>query len=259
MGKEKGKLFSKDEPGKLQKVNLIRGVDRVVSQRIEVAPGLFLSGSAEGGGRRWVASTTRPRLTVLLGSIAGTLGQEGLPELTFEQAVAKAERWRRSFFGRVKEGIPTDRTLGDALKVYGWARAQSKKGCPPALNRVIDQIAGRFGWVRIRHVSQDFIEEMLEKLTETPARTKVGSEARTEAQAEAESPLRPTAYRLRFLAQVLRVVKASLELALANGWVASDREWRWVRLPAAARIRRTTKKRPYEFYPLMGPTSPEVQ
>lgn len=259
MGKEKGKYFSKDEPGKLQKVNLIRGIDRVVSQRIEVSPGLFLSGSEEGGGRRWVASTIRPRLTVLLGSIAGTLGQEGLPELTFEQAAAKAGRWRRSFFGRVKAGIPTDRTLGDALEVYRWARAQSQKGCPPALDRVIDRIARRSGWVPIRHVTQDFIEELLEHLSEPADRTKGGSEKRPEVQAVEGAPICPTAYRLRFLAQVLRVVKASLDLALANGWVASDREWRRVRLPEAPRIRRTSTKRPYEIYPLMGPTSPEVQ
>lgn len=202
-------------------------------------------GAALGYKRReqggvWVARLENPRLSTTLGTPVGEPLQKTLPILSYEEAIAAAKEW----CARTREkacasatsqaphapSAPVRRTVGDALKTYGAILETRQVENVGAARSRLAKTNREIGHIFLDELIQKDLDDWLAKLVTTPplVRSKKGEPPGFRKNWDPNDPKNKLA-RQSSANRALADVRAALEKARANKWIATDEAWRDVK------------------------------
>ncbi|WP_225008823.1 tyrosine-type recombinase/integrase [Novosphingobium percolationis] len=158
-----------------------------------------------------------------LGEADDTSDADGVRILDYRQAQDKAREWLRAVEGGV--AVTASFTVGDALDEY--LKAFTKKDLANTKRRVEQFVRPALGNVRLARLTAAQVRGFLNDRANTPARlrTRKGEEQKVRPLDTPEAMRR----RKSTANRDLTVLKAALNLAFANGRIASDHAWRTVK------------------------------
>lgn len=152
-----------------------------------------------------------------------TSDADGVRILDYRQAQDKARDWLRSVEGGV--AVTAGFTVGDALDEY--IKAFTKKDLANTKRRIEQFIRPALGTVKLSRLTSAQVRKFHQDRAATPARlrTRKGAEQKFKPLDGAEDRRK----RMATANRDLTVLKAALNLAFANGRIASDHAWKPVR------------------------------
>jgi integrase len=177
---------------------------------------------------KWVARNRPPGRSggynkTTLGEADDTADADGVRVLNYRQAQDRAREWLRTVEGGV--AVKASFTVGDALDEY--LNAFTKKDLANTKRRVEQFIRPALGDVKLSRLTAAQVRAFHNERATTPARlrSRKGTEQKHRPldTAEARRKRQSTANR------DLTVLKAALNLAFANGRIASDLAWKSVK------------------------------
>lgn len=177
---------------------------------------------------KWVARHRAPGAgasykKTTLGEADDNSDADGNRVLDYRQAQDKAREWLRAVEGGVS--VKANFTVGDALDEY--LEAFTKKDLVNTKRRIEQFIRPALGGVRLSQLTAAQVRKFHNDRANTPARlrTRKGEEQKLRPLADPEAKRRRKATANRDLT----VLKAALNLAFANGRIATDHAWRTVK------------------------------
>lgn len=177
---------------------------------------------------KWVARFRQPGqgdgyVKTTLGEADDTADADGNRILDYRQAQDKARGWLRAVEGGVT--VTARFTVGDALDEY--IKAFRKKDLVNTKRRVEQFIRPALGNLRLASLSAVQVRKFHEDRANTPARirSRKGEEQKFRPLDSQEAKRR----RMSTANRDLTVLKAALNLAYANGRIATDHAWRSVK------------------------------
>jgi len=158
-----------------------------------------------------------------LAEVDDTSDADGVRILDYRQAQEKAREWLRGVEGGV--AVTANFTVGDALDEY--IKAFIKKDLANTKRRVEQFVRPALGTVRLSRLTSAQVRKFHQDRATTPARlrSRKGTEQKFKPLDNADDRRK----RMATANRDLTVLKAALNLAYANGRIASDHAWKSVR------------------------------